>query len=68
MSTLQTEDRFIDWQGDEICSFNIVNSQEEFITEVIGTRKFIERILQEMQPRHGYLHIDLNSFSNLIDR
>jgi len=67
LSTLQTKDRSIDWQKDEIRSFNIVNSRSEFITEVIGTREFIERILQEMQPRHGCLQIESNSLHNPLD-
>lgn len=67
MSTLQTKDRSIDWQKDEIRSFNIVNSRSEFITEVIGTREFIERVLQEMQPCHGCLQIEPNSLRNPLD-
>jgi hypothetical protein len=67
LSTLQTRDRSIDWQKDEIRSFNIVNSRSEFITEVIGTREFIERVLQEMRPRHGYLRIEANSSRNTLD-
>ena len=67
MSTLQTKDQSIDWQKDEIRSFNIVNIWGEFITEVIGTREFIERILQEMRPRHGYLRIESNSLHNPLD-
>ena len=60
MSTLPS-DRYIDWQGDEIRSFNVVNIWGEFVTEVIGTREFIERVLTEMRPRHGHLRIESNS-------
>ncbi len=67
MSTLQSKDRHIDWQKDEIRSFNIVNVWGEFITEVIGTREFIECVLQEMRPRHGYLRIESNSSQHLLD-
>lgn len=63
----QSSTRQIDWSKDEVKSYTVVTSQGEFVTEVIGTRKFIDSLLQEMRDRYGDLRIEENSSQKPLD-
>lgn len=65
--TLQNNRRQIDWQKDEIKSYTVVTAHGDFVTEVIGTRKFIDSLLQEMRDRYGDLRIEENSSQKPLD-